>query len=92
MTDLRCAVEDYTVPRNPPMTCGFPAVSTATADDGSTVGVCRSCEPAVIVSGTVVTPIPEPDASEDWKLSRCVHCGETGNACRCPIDNPPDER
>lgn len=32
---------------------------------------------------------PHPP-SDDWKLSRCVHCGETGNDCRCPVDDPPD--
>jgi hypothetical protein len=33
-----------------------------------------------------------PLTADDWKLSRCVHCGETGNDCRCPIDDPPEER
>jgi hypothetical protein len=58
MTDLRCAVPNFTVPANPPMTCGFPATSTAVADDGSTVGICQSCEPAAVVSGYVLSPLP----------------------------------
>jgi hypothetical protein len=33
-----------------------------------------------------------PDAVvEDWKLSRCVHCGETGNDCICPESDGSDE-
>jgi hypothetical protein len=41
---------------------------------------------------SIPTPAPEPaPPAEDWKLSRCVHCGETGNDCRCPIDDPPEE-
>jgi hypothetical protein len=56
--DLRCAAPDRTLPAWQ-MTCGFPAVFTTTADDGSTVGLCRTCGPAAVVSGYVITPLPE---------------------------------
>jgi len=51
-TNLRCAAPDYSLPQFQPMTCGFPAVYTATADDGTTVGLCATCGPAAVVSGT----------------------------------------
>lgn len=57
-TDLRCAAPNYTIPANPPMTCGFPAAFTTTADDGTTVGLCRTCGPAAAVSGYVLTSLP----------------------------------
>jgi hypothetical protein len=56
-TGLRCAVPDYSLPQFQPMTCGFPATFTATADDGSTVGVCKHCAPATVASGYVLTPV-----------------------------------
>jgi hypothetical protein len=59
MTDLRCAAPDHSLPQFQPMLCGFPAVFTTTADDGTTVGLCKACGPAAVVSGYVVTPINE---------------------------------
>ncbi len=59
VTDLRCAVPDYSLPQFQPMTCGLPAAFTATADDGSTVGVCKRCAVDTAVSGYVLTPIAE---------------------------------
>lgn len=35
------------------------------------------------------TPAPAPPAV-DWKLSRCVHCGEVD--CICPEPDGSDER
>jgi hypothetical protein len=57
MTDLRCNVQDFTVPTSPPMTCGFPATCTVVAPDGTTVGICRSHETAAAAAGYVVTPV-----------------------------------
>nr|WP_221374482.1 hypothetical protein [Actinoplanes polyasparticus] len=57
MTGLRCAAPDHSLPQFQPMTCGFPAVFTATADDGSTVGLCATCGPKAVVSGYVLTRI-----------------------------------
>ena len=57
MTDLRCKAPDYSLPQFQPMTCGFPAAFTAIAGDGATVGLCKTCGPAAVVSGYVLTPI-----------------------------------
>jgi len=56
-TNLRCVAPDHSLPQFQPMTCGFPAAYTATADDGSTVGLCGTCGPAAVVSGYVITAI-----------------------------------
>jgi hypothetical protein len=62
-TNLHCAAPDYSLPQFQPMTCGFPAAYTATADDGSTVGLYATCGPTAVVSGYKVTAISdEPEA------------------------------
>jgi hypothetical protein len=59
VTEMRCAAPDHSLPQFQPMTCSSPAAYTATADDGSTVGLCASCGPAAVVSGYVITTIEE---------------------------------
>jgi hypothetical protein len=61
-TSRRCAAPDYSPSQFQPMTCGFPAAYTATADDGSTVGLCATCGPAAVVSGYVITAIEQQNA------------------------------
>jgi hypothetical protein len=56
---VTCVAPDHSQPQFQPMTCAFPAVYTATADDGSTVGMCVTCGPAAVVSGYVITAIEE---------------------------------
>jgi hypothetical protein len=56
-TDQCCAAVDRSLPQFQPLTRGFPAAFTATADDGSTVGLCATCAPAAVVSGYVLTSI-----------------------------------
>ncbi len=58
MAELVCAAPDTTLPVLQ-MTCGFPAVFTTTADDGTTVGLCATCAPSAVLSGYVVHPIDE---------------------------------
>ena len=63
VADLRCAVPDYSLPQFQPMTCGFPATSTAIADDGETVGICKSHEATVVASGYVLTRIENSEGA-----------------------------